>query len=361
MLQGRDGFGVSRWLGRAMVLAVIVALGLTQATNSAAFPTTDQVVISNAGAILAGSLSTFPAGTRANGRPSSHITGTATGFSGNSGAAISPFNLHRYVTNSLASNVRGFAPGDTGNSAPEVVIGGGFTGIALPNGIDFDTDGNIWVANFLPVNVGSGICAPGFAVGTIRAFEPDANGNTFPFGTIAGSCTSLFGPVGIEVDDTPDNACEAIGLAGPTVWAANNIAGFVTGYCPGEFGFGEFSLVFFFFTFPGPDYIALGSSSGEMYVTDPSDNAIDVWNVDPLGGDFGDLEGSIIGKRTKLKLPQGIAASLEDDVYVANTAANSFAQFFGDLLGNVRPFSLIRGPNTRLNQPVGVALVPEED
>jgi hypothetical protein len=342
-----------------MVLAAIVALGLTQATNSAAFPTTDQVVISNAGAILAGSVSTFPAGTSANGGPSFHITGGATGLGANTGVAISPFNLHTYVTRGVVapSAVRGFAPGTTGNSAPEILISGPATGLSAPSGVAFDTDGDVWITNTLGPAIFAGTC--GFQLGNIKAYDPGANGNYPPFGTIT-DCA--IGPVGIVVDDTPENACDEFFGTGPTVFAANNFGGFVSVYCPGALGFAG-SLVGLMATFPGPDYLALGSSGDELYVTDPSDNAIDVYDVSSIigCGFCFPFEGSIIGKRTKLKNPQGIAASLDDDVYVANTLANSFAQFFGDFLGNVRPFSLIRGPHTKMNQPVGVALMPEED
>lgn len=356
MHQGSDGIGRSRWLRGAVALIAVIAAGLTQANYAAAFPTTAEVVISNAGAILAGSVATFPAGTPANGHPSNFITGGATGLDANTGAAISPFNLHTYVANSLASNVLGFAPGDSGNSSPEIVIGGGSTGLNTPDGVAFDIDGDIYVANTLG---SSGIC--GGASGSVTIYDAEANGDVLPIGSIAGGTnTTLCGPVGIAVDSFDD----CFDTSGPKIWVVNSFAGFLTAYCPSITGFGNVFPVSLAGVFPGPDYLALGDAGTEAYVTTPNDNAIDFWDISGCGFfDFscGSLDGSIFGRRTRLRHPQGIAATLDDDLFVANTFGNSFAEFLEGFIGNVRPFSLVRGATSKLNQPVGVALAPEED
>jgi len=450
---------VSRWLRGAVALIAIVALGLTQATYATAFPTTDQVVISNNGAILAGSVSTFPAGTSANGAPAFHITGTATGLGGvgaapgtsaaggTTGAAISPFNLHTYVANQLTpgslryvtapvtcispggvlidplpggcvpfgftstGSVVGFAPGDTGNSAPEVVIKGQSTGLSFPAGVAFGADGRLYVANELPGPGGASFvigsfsggfggfaCAAfgGITLGTITVYDPDANGDVLPifddpvfvfdplaapFGlairiqhsSIGGCKSFLLGPVGIAVDNDD------------RIWVVNQFGPFINVFDPDLTGFGDVFPVGAFIGagLGSPRYIALGDGGGgglpEVYVTDArttslsattclpvtkGDNSVNFFAPFVTGGGIpfaisASFDGEIKGKKTKLSIPQGIAANADDTLFVANTNGNSFALFPEGFIGNVRPFSLIRGPHTKMNQPVGIALTPD--
>lgn len=119
-------------------------------------------MISNNGAILGGSVETFPAGSFGNAKPSLEVKGNKTflDLGGASGDAVSSFDGHIVVTSAAASIVLTFGPGTNGNSAPETVLAGPNTGINTPQGATFQNpfqppNLNIFAnSNFLPVVIG---------------------------------------------------------------------------------------------------------------------------------------------------------------------------------------------------------------
>ncbi len=82
-----------------------------------------------------------------------------------------------YVADYETSSIDIFAPGATGNVAPERVISGALTGLAGPADVKVDSAGDVYSSNFNN--------------GTITEYAPGAGGNVAPIKTIGGSNTGL--------------------------------------------------------------------------------------------------------------------------------------------------------------------------
>ena len=441
MTQGRDGISLAhraalRFWEVARQLSVVAALftvaALLAATadpsyaggkkNKATSDRTleDTVVVSNNGAILGGSLTTYTAGSGANAKPLFEVKGNHTlmGLGGVQGNAQSSLDGHIVVTSSAADLVMSFGPGSNGNTAPDTVLVGGLigppatptgaspTGIIIPQGATFqnpfrrvsanqpqsllDEDifansnfGNIVVAdeNYL----GEPIPCPnkGVTIGTITEFfrtdtgfaHPLENSPVFeiPFppatgffsvnATIAGCNTALDGPIGVAFDGNGNLFVVNEGLAG----LGAGPPGFVTKYEAGAHGDAE--PIDFIGLFPptagafvDPQYIAVGAEGHEIYVTDVGDNSIKIFDVStPFDAS---LINTISGPGSKLNRPMGIASndtSGGDDLYVVNNNDNSLLMFDDPPFST--PSTVIRQNNhnnrvgrTHLNLPVGVAL-----
>ncbi len=154
------------------------------------------------------------------------------------------------------------------------------------------------------------------------------------------------------------------------LYVVNEIGKYVTVYAPGASG-NAIPVAFIGAIGPtkgaflDPQYIAVtGAGEGAtIYVTDAGDNSIKI--ITPftnftLFAFAGKLDGTIIGAKTKLKRPLGIAFGIHDndDLYVVNNNANSLEMFddFTTAGGNIRPKLIVQGPASRMNFPVGVAL-----
>ncbi len=180
---------------------------------------------------------------------------------------------------------------------------------------------------------------------TVMAFVSNA--------TIGGCNTALFGPVGLAFDSFGD------------LWVVNELALFVTKFAPGAAGDASpIDFVGLFGATKGafvdPLYIATSPDGDTIYVTDAGDNSIKIFDTSTP---FAAVQtGTISGRHTKLKRPEGIAFNGNgdgDDLYVVSNKANSLLMF-DDLdvsgFGNIRPKTIIKGNTSHMNFPVGVAL-----
>jgi hypothetical protein len=441
MIQGRDGIS---WAQRAALkvvevarqvsvvaalLAVAATLALTANTSFAGGKalkvvkedTTieDTVVVSNAGAILGGSVQTFSPGSKGKARPTLNLKGSATLLGGTnpSGDAVSSLDGHIVVALTLGNIVATFSNGANGNSAPDGIVTGPSTGINTPEGASFEnpfaeviipaavsqqvSSSDIYaVSNTLPIIVapgtGSGLCgvapAPGFSLGTITEFFSGEFGDTPPIGspgsdgftpdpanpplgvlpapaTIAGCDTLLLGPVGVAFD------------ASNNLWVVNELGTYVTEYAAGSTGNATpINAVGLLTpgTFIDPQFIAVGqfpNAEGTfvpaIFVTDAGDNSIKIFDVTAPFAEV--LLGTIQGRHTHLRRPLGIASNSTftctddaaevavpcDDLYVVNNSGNTLMMFDdldGSGFGDVRPTVTIHGARSTLNAPVGVAL-----
>ena len=96
---------------------------------------------------------------------------------------------------------------------------------------------------------------------------------------------------------------------------------------------------------PGPP-----AASGTMFITDFVNNAIVSWNQ---GANCNCSPNAIIrGANTGLSGPQGIAIDAGASIYVANQTVNTVTKYPGSLSGNVKPSLTIAG----LANPIGVAV-----
>ena len=146
-------------------------------TNTTAFP--------------GGQIAIFGAGQTGNVAPVRRIAGAAANFHAPSGVALDGGG-NIYVADSgqgfagFAGDVQVFVAGATGNVAATRVISGSGTGLLGPEGIAFDTSGNLYVAN-----AGNN---------TITVYASNATGNAAPLRTISGSATKLNQPNGVALD-----------------------------------------------------------------------------------------------------------------------------------------------------------------
>lgn len=169
MAQGRDGIslaprGALRFAGLARRLSVIAAVlaivsfvagdaGVSFAKSAAhhkgpGVGTLDTVVITNYGAAFAGSVSTYPAGSRQHAKPFFQIKGTNTGLGNSSGAAYD-------AVSSVDSSIAVAVPFDNFG------------------GVDFAGD----ISGCGPFGV---VAPPLYGTGMVEIYPPFGNGNTGP-------------------------------------------------------------------------------------------------------------------------------------------------------------------------------------
>jgi hypothetical protein len=296
------------------------------------------------------------------------------------------------------------------------------TGVNLPQGVAFEDpfDGVhsfgtdiLAVANTLPVvlspDAGLAACAAppagfGASVGTITEYNhsllapglnviPPFNDHPVnitvanPAGdpaTIGGCFTFLLGPVGLAFDVT--GYLFAVNEGG----VAAGAPGFVTVYDPGAAG-DAFPRAIIGLegptagAFKDPVFVTAGTDFGVessdefpndvIFVTDVGDNSIKIFapftncvSNPPFGTlCLGTQLATIQGRATKLKRPEGIVLTADDNLYVVNNNANTLSEFSAAKIAaaisgggtqNISPTFMLPGVinfnGSKLNFPVGV-------
>ncbi|MFZ0245007.1 MAG: NHL repeat-containing protein, partial [Candidatus Binatus sp.] len=268
-------------------------------------------------------------------------------------------NGNIYVTNRCTNAVTIYAKGSSGDAAPIAIIGGPNTGLYAPAGIAVDSSGKIYVAAY-PFTGG------GTQVGNVFIYPALGSStgllNEAPIATISGSTTGLSEPYGIALD------------------SSRNI--YVTGYNTNT-GYQSVSV-----------YPALGSSTGlldeapiatisgnngnitglnepvgialdssqNIYVVD--NGATSVFVYPALGSSTGTLIeapiATISGNITGLDSPKNIALDSSQNIYVTDDGATSVFVYpaLGSSTGvlNENPTATISGSNTDLQNPYGIAV-----
>lgn len=178
----------------------VVSIG---GSNTTFFGCQTGIAFDSAGNVYAGDIANRPPefpgghiaifGPHANGNvaPERVIAGPKANFHSPTGIALDAFG-DLYVADSalgypLPGDVQVFAAGASGNALAERTIAGPLTGIETPEGIAFDLQGNLYVANT--------------GGNSITVYAPGATGNVAPIRTIAGPNTLLASPVGIAIDN----------------------------------------------------------------------------------------------------------------------------------------------------------------
>ena len=265
-----------------------------------------------------------------------------------------------YVTNRCTNTVTIYAKESEGDAAPIAIIGGPNTGLYAPAGIAVDSSGKIYVAAYPLAGGGTQIGS----VFVYPALSSSGTGllNEAPIATISGSTTGLSEPYGIALD------------------SSRNI--YVTGYNTNT-GFESVSV-----------YPALGSNTGlldeapiatisgnngsiaglsepvgialdssqNIYVAD--NGATSVFVYPALGSSTGTLIeapiATISGNITGLDSPKNIALDSSQNIYVTDDGATSVFVYpaLGSSTGvlNENPTATIRGSNTDLRNPYGIAV-----
>ncbi|GEM_PF-2595070 len=390
MTHGRDGFSLAHRAAlmaakalRAVAVGAVAAVitSLAVATNSYAAGPIDPLAVTNANSLLQGSISTFAAGSKKNVKPDTLISGgpLIPGFSATQipgGIAVSPATGALYITNNLSilaagllpDFVEGFAPNATGASGPIAAIplvsaacdAPATGGACFPQDVAFVSTGGglgeFYVSQFTggPASVGNVILYP-----------PDAGGPTNPLGIPLGiipdtlTCsaggspdTALLLPVGVATDDAGNVYVANAGApAGAPAYVTEYPAG-VTGCVAPINQVGANTLVQAGFVAVDP--------AGNIWVSDLAQNA--VFEFSPAG----DVLTTIAGKKTQIHSPMGIAISPTgislgvEDLYVASNRSGAILLFedvgSGGLL-NIHPVQALKGKKTKLNLPVGVAVM----
>ena len=227
----------------------------------------------------AGIITIYPTSATGNFSPGANvITGTNTGLTMPEDINVDASGKI-YVANTGNSSVTTYAAGSSGNATPLQTISGTNTGLNAPAGISVDTSGNIYVSN--------GPSA------SITVFASGANGNATPIRTIAGTNTGLSNPKGLTV-------------AGAKLFVAN-----------------------------------VGSSSVTVY------SATSNGNVSPLQ--------TLSGANTGISGGATDVARRGTRMYVTS-GNNQVGVFPANANGNVTPLKTISGTNTLLANPLSVAL-----
>jgi len=387
MTQVRDGFSLAHraalmvararrtlmTIASALVVASLAIVGVGHAgpIDELAVMNLGGGLTATAGLCLFCNIPVFTAGGNVGKMPTVNITSAA--LSGATSITATPEGALA-VSSGILNAVMEFAPNATAGSGPIVFIAPGTPplsktfDISLPQGIAFVPkkplmllSESFYVANFTgdpkPANVGSVILFPanagtsswtGNTLGTIH--------NTVVCKGLGLTDTALLLPVGLATDAAgnvyvANSGNPAMGIpAYVTEYSLTNASTSTTGcFAPTNLvGLG---------TLQTANGVAV-DPAGNIWVSDLAANAI--FEFSPAGA----VLTEIVGKKTKLRSPMGIAlspsglASGVDDVYVANSARGSIRLYpnaSGIGVQNISGTLMLRGPRTRITTPIGVA------
>jgi serine/threonine-protein kinase len=283
-----------------------------------------------------GTILEFPASANGNVAATTTISGTNTTLFDPVPMALDSTGAI-YTSNEMSPAVLEFAPGSSGNVAPEA--NGGLNGVQTKLseycfGVALDAANKIYVTSESSTGT-----TPSVAVFTA------ATGNPSPVQFIQGAATTLTYPVGVAVDSS-DNIYVTQAQSGTILkFAAGagagtnyNVAPTATIVTPGTNLFG----------------IAI-SAAGQIYVDDAGGNAVYVYSA----GATPTLLGTIHGAATGINYPLGIAVDRNSNVYVANhqggDGTGSITVYAAGAYGNIPPTATITDTGNLVN-PFGIAV-----
>ena len=238
-----------------------------------------------------------------------------------------------------------------GNVKPTRTISGSNTDLVFPTSIAVDTGKNMYVTNFM--NNPDEYFVTVYAAG--------ARGNAAPIRTIRGSNTGLYGPSGIALDPT---GTTYVVNALVDHWAVNVYAAGANGNVTPirTIAGGNTSLVW-------SNSIALDTGMESYVVSDYRCDRGHCVGTDQVTVYAAGANGNVApirtikGPATKLMSPSGIALDANNNIYVVSGTftdkggtLDSVNVYAAGANGNVAPIRTISGPNTRLTNPVGVAV-----
>ena len=290
------------------------------------------------------SITVFPTTARGNVAPSSIIVGEKTALGYPTGVAVDA-SRNVYVANGTSvGDVLVFAAGSNGDVAPTRIIAGPRSQIFDPAGIAVDSQGEIYVINGGPDDW------------AINVFAADANGNAAPVRTIGGVHTLMHDPLGIVVDGQGyvyvANAC--CGIGGSFRYRINVYAPGANGDVPPARIIGGPKTAL-----RTPSGVAL-AANGNIYVSNSFDIPQHVEHrvTEFAAGAKGNVAPSRIikGPRTKLNNPVGIALDGDENAYVLNHDSSSVTMYGPDERGDAPPDGVIAGNNTQFSYLTGIAI-----
>ena len=291
-----------------------------------------------------------------------------------------------YVADYGTDAVDIFAPGSSGNVAPERVIQGADTGIDGPGDVKVDGNGDVWVSNY------SG--------DSITEYAPGASGDATPICTISGSNTDLSynDDMSLEADgtlvvgdiDDPNSEGGAVLVFAPgscgNVAPVDEIVGSNTGF-NGVDGVGTDAAGTIYAdstqnesiqVFPAgatgnvaPEYTISGADTGlgypddlvvgfggQLFATNGYGGPVNSITVFAPGaqGDATPVQ-DIVGSNTDFGLPDDLAVDTGGNMWVTDsesTLGPAVLEWAAGSTGNVAPTSYLEGSNTTFSEPEGV-------
>lgn len=292
-----------------------------------------------------GRLTVYPAGSNGNVTPVAAISGTGTGLAYPDGIALdSDGNI--YVVNFYTANVDSnleydgsitiYSAGANGDASPIVIIAGDNTGLAQPQGLALDSGGNLYVAD-----------------GSINVYSAGSSGNVFPAASIGGAGTGLAGPIGIALDSGG-------GLYVLNSYGGTAELGSVTAYRAGSSGDAvPNSTITSNFTGIGFASSIAVDATGKIYVANSGDSI----TIYPAGGyATGAPIATIAGDNTGLNYPFGIALDSTGNIFALNSSnpltayPYAITAYPSGSSGNVTPTATLTVDGNGESTPSGIAV-----
>jgi len=279
------------------------------------------------------------------------LKGSAKGAITASGKFIFVANFDANTSVNIGDSVTAYPVTGSGNIAPSINISGSNPSLFEPSDITVDSKGNIYVANETGGNSGNG---------SVTVYAAGSKGNVAPTATIAGPDTGLSGPSGIALD-AAGNIYVSNLTGGPTG------LGCITKYPVGSNGDITPTATIYDPNVKSPSAteltgIAVDQTTGIIFVAaDGEGGGPSV--VEYAAGSNGPATpiAVIAGSNTGIVAETyGIALNpVNGDIYVATLDPEidgTILVYAAGSEGNVAPKAAIKGPDTGLGLPIGVAL-----
>jgi hypothetical protein len=342
-----------------VAVAIVVALRMSSSHALTAAETSQTFVVNLGG----NSVTIYAPGS--DGTDSSDITaisGEATGFEAPIAIALAPTGiagLTRFYATVCGKVCGGSGPpsvnrydftipegGGTIDISTADVITGDNTGLDEPVGVAVDSSGNIYVANDLGGESG---------LGSVTVYPFGANGNVTPITKITGGQTGFDFPTGIALDSSRNIYVTNCGLdcSGSNPRSVEIFAAGSSGNVKPMASImgGKTELDF-------PFGIAL-DSGGNIYVANSlgGENVLGSVTMYPAGSK-GNVApaATIAGHMTTFDNPTGIALDADANIYVSNLNSNTVTIFAAGTNGNIPPSATISSKTSGLDMPYGIAI-----
>jgi IPT/TIG domain len=228
-----------------------------------------------------------------------------------------------------------YAPGASGNTAPERTITGTTTTLVDPGGLAIDASGNLWVAD-------SSVAVLEFAAG--------ASGDVAPLRTLTGPAGLLNAPVDLKIGSDGSIYVANAGSVDSGIYVfakgangtdapTRSIVGTNTGFAatPSTFASG----------------VAL-QSDGSIVVGVAYPHSVETFAADATGN--ATPEYKISGPATGLNAPLFVAVDQLGTIYAANSNSDNVTEYPQTANGDVAPTTRIVGPNSTLVEPYPVVV-----
>ena len=286
-----------------------------------------------------------------------------------------------YVSDCADNAIDVFAPGATGNVAPERSIQGPDTGLSNPCDVQVDSTGNVYagdlgngsITEYAPQASGDAtpICTiigsnTGLTSEGIDDFSLEANG-TLVVGTYEGSSVLVFAPGScgnvaptetIAGSNTGFNVVDGVGTdAQGTIYACSSDNNSINVFPAGANGnvAPESTITGPDTGLTGPDDIVVGFG-GELYVSSGFLGSPSLTVYAPGASGDATPTQDITGTNTGFAEIDDLAVDDAGNIYTTDVEANDVAIFAAGATGNVAPTAVIGGSNTTFGEPEGVAV-----